>query len=146
MGFPVLVIAVAALHAAFVAYVVFGGFLAVRRPAALVPHVLAVGWGLAGTLAPVVCPLTTLENALRRAAGWSVLPHGFVDHYVTGVVYPDRFAGAARVLAAAIVLASWWIAVRAWRASGALSRSTAAAAAPSPPAPPGPPRHHHAAR
>ena len=35
-----------------------------------------------------ICPLTTVENALRRAAGESGYPGGFVEHYIVPLLYP----------------------------------------------------------
>ena len=35
------------------------------------------------------CPLTTLENALRRRAGGAVYPGGFIAHYLEKIVYWD---------------------------------------------------------
>jgi Protein of Unknown function (DUF2784) len=112
MGFRVLVVMVAATHLAFVAYVVFGGFLTLRWPRAIAPHVAAVGWGFAGTLVPLLCPLTVAENWLRQQAGEPTLRHGFINHYLTGVVYPDGMALSVRIMAGFVVLASWLITYR----------------------------------
>jgi hypothetical protein len=114
MGFRVLAGMVALTHLAFVGYVLIGGFLATRRPAMIAPHLVCVGWVLAGFITPVACPLTTVENALRREAGEPVLHDGFVDHYLTGVVYPEYLAGVVRVLALCVVAMSWYVAYHAW--------------------------------
>jgi hypothetical protein len=104
----VLVRSVAALHLAFLAYVALGGFLAWRWPRALLPHVAAVAWGIASIAFGVPCPLTRLEATLRRAAGASPLdPGGFVDTYLEGVVYPERYTPPVLAAAAALVLVSW---------------------------------------
>lgn len=76
MGFRALVVVVAVTHLAFVAYVLGGGFLAARRPVLVVPHLVGVGWALAGFVTPVACPLTAVENALRRKAGEPMLKGG----------------------------------------------------------------------
>ena len=34
------------------------------------------------------CPLTDLENSLRRAAGQAGYPGGFIEHYLLPIVYP----------------------------------------------------------
>jgi Protein of Unknown function (DUF2784) len=98
---------VAAAHFAFVAYVVGGGFLAWRWPRSLVAHLAAVGWAVAGLSRPVPCPLTALENDLRRRAGQPALLTGFMDHYVDGVFYPRGAASAVRAAAMTAVGASW---------------------------------------
>jgi Protein of Unknown function (DUF2784) len=112
MGFRVLVVMVAATHISFVAYVVFGGFLTLRWPRAIAPHAAAVGWGFAGILVPLLCPLTVAENWARQRAGEPVIRDGFINHYLTGVLYPDHMLLQVRILAGCVMLASWLIAYR----------------------------------
>jgi hypothetical protein len=106
---------VAGLHFAVLAYVVAGGFLAWRWPRSVLAHVGLVGWGLAGLAIRVPCPLTDLENALRRWAGEPTLPSGFIDHYVEGVLYPARLTPLVRYLVAATIAVSWLGAYAHWR-------------------------------
>ncbi|GAA3726715.1 hypothetical protein HDA32_003572 [Spinactinospora alkalitolerans] len=35
------------------------------------------------------------------------MPHGFIDYYITGVLYPEKYLFASRVVAACIVAVSW---------------------------------------
>ncbi len=112
MGFRVLVVMVAATHIAFVAYVVFGGFLTLRWPRAIAPHVTAVAWGFAGILVPLLCPLTVAENWLRQRGGEPLIRDGFINHYLTGVLYPDALLLQVRILAGCVVVLSWLIAYR----------------------------------
>jgi hypothetical protein len=99
---------VAALHLGFLVYVALGGFLAWRWRRALLPHVGAVAWGVASIAFGLSCPLTAWEAALRRAAGAPPLdPGGFVDHYLEGVVYPERYTPLVLAAVAALVVASW---------------------------------------
>ena len=115
MAFRVVADLTAAVHLLFVLYVAFGGFLAWRWPRTIRAHVLAVSWGGASVLVGFDCPLTTVENWARRRAGAEGLPpSGFIDHYLTGVVYPESALGAVRILAAACVLVSWAVL---WRRS-----------------------------
>ncbi len=79
---------VVALHMAFVVFVVAGGLLVIRRPALAWLHLPAVAWGAYAELTATVCPLTPLENALRRAAGDSGYAGSFVDRYVIPLLYP----------------------------------------------------------
>jgi hypothetical protein len=115
MGFRVLVVATATAHFAFMAYVVFGGFLGWRWSGAIAPHLAAACWGLAGTLVPLACPLTAAENWARTQAGETALRGGFIDHYLTGVVYPEHLAGTLRFLALALALGSCVVATLRWR-------------------------------
>ncbi len=94
-------------HFAYLAFVVFGGFLAWRWPRMIVAHLIAAGWGVAIVAAGPNCPLTFLEDRLRRDAGQPGLPSGFIDTYIEGVLYPERYARLAQVLAGLIVVVSW---------------------------------------
>lgn len=106
--FRVLADLIAVTHVAFIAYVVAGGFLAWRWPRTIGLHLLAASWGFATILIGFDCPLTHAENWARRQAALAELPaSGFIDHYLTGVIYPDSALGLIRALAAAAVLVSW---------------------------------------
>jgi hypothetical protein len=96
------------LHFGFLVYVVVGGFLALRWPRTLVLHLAAVAWGLASVLAGLACPLTALEATFRARAGAPPLTGGgFIDHYLEGVVFPERYTPAVLAAVAAVVLTSW---------------------------------------
>jgi hypothetical protein len=100
--------ATAVTHFAFVAYVVVGGFLAWRFPRTIWLHLLAVCWGFGTIVVGFDCPLTHLENWAREHADRARLPSsGFIDHYLTGVIYPEHALGLVRALVAALVVASW---------------------------------------
>jgi hypothetical protein len=103
----VLVTVILVVHFGYLAYVVFGGFLAWRWPRAFWPHLAAAAWGLAVVGIPLTCPLTTAENWARRQAGQSRQTSGFIDRYIEGVLYPERFTLALQVLAGALVVGSW---------------------------------------
>lgn len=94
-------------HFGFLVYVALGGFLAWRRPRWLVPHGLAVLWGALTVTVGLVCPLTAVENWARRRAGDEGLPRGFIDTYLTDVVYPGQYQLAAQLLVAGLVAVSW---------------------------------------
>ncbi len=95
--YAVLVVLTAAAHFTFVAYMVLGGFLAVRWPRTIWVHIPVVIWGIAIELINFVCPLTGLERWARPKAGMAPLdPDGFIDHYLTGVAYPDRRQSRSR--------------------------------------------------
>jgi Protein of Unknown function (DUF2784) len=112
MGYRWLVDVVVAAHFAFLGYLVLGGFLAWRWPRAVVPHLLAAGWGLLVITFPVSCPLTAAENWARVRAGERAQAAGFIDRYVENVLYPERYSGLLRALVALVVLGSY---LGAWR-------------------------------
>jgi hypothetical protein len=103
----VLADAVTALHFVYLAFLVFGGFLAWRWPKAIVVHLLAVVWGVAIVATGPNCPLTWVEDRLRRWAGEGGLPGGFINTYVEGVLYPQRYTPLVRLIVAGLVLVSW---------------------------------------
>lgn len=76
------------IHFAFVLFVVLGGLLALRWPRAAWFHLPAALWGAGIEFAAGICPLTPLENHLRRLGGEAGYTGGFVEHYVLPVLYP----------------------------------------------------------
>ncbi len=106
MVYRVLADAVMMAHFGFLLFLALGGFLAWRYRWVLVPHVAAVGWA-ALSVVGMDCPLTAWEDDLRWLAGEQGLPHGFIDTYLTGVVYPREDVPALQLLVAGLVAASW---------------------------------------
>ena len=115
MAYQVLADVTMTVHFAFLAYVVAGGFAAWRWPRTIWPHLLAAGWGLSIVAFHLHCPLTWLEDWARRRAGGSGLDDGFIETYLTGVVYPQRYVGLLRLLAAMAIAVSWAGALRSRR-------------------------------
>jgi hypothetical protein len=93
------------LHLGFVVFVVLGGLLALRWRAAAWVHLPAALWGAAIELAGWICPLTPLENELRRRGGESGYAGGFVEHYVLPVLYPPGLTRDTQLVLAALVVA-----------------------------------------
>jgi len=99
--------AVLIVHFAFVAFVVAGGALVLRWPRLAWLHVPAVFWGTLVELTGWVCPLTPLENALRRAAGEPGYGGDFVQHYLVPLLYPEGLTrGMQSLLALAVIAAN----------------------------------------
>lgn len=107
MGYRWLADLVMLVHFGFVAYVALGGFLAWWRPWLLLPHALAASWGALTVTAGLTCPLTAWEVWARERAGQQGLPAGFIDTYLTGVVYPERHLLLVQLLVAGVVAVSW---------------------------------------
>jgi len=102
-------------HGAFVAFVILGGFLALRWRQLIWLHVHAAAWGVLIEFGGWICPLTPLENMLRHRAGDAGYSGGFVEHYVVRALYPTGltqgvqwilggFALAINVLAYSLVI------------------------------------------
>lgn len=107
---------VLALHFAFIAFVVAGGLLALRWRWAPLAHLPAAAWGVFVELTGRVCPLTPLENALRRAAGEAGHAGGFVEYWLGAVVYPPALTAPLQLLlAGAVVLVNATVYAGVWR-------------------------------
>ncbi|HEX7037391.1 MAG TPA: DUF2784 domain-containing protein [Pseudomonadales bacterium] len=104
MGYRIAADLVLALHLGFVAAVVLGGFAWLRWRFAPLVHLPIAGWGAYVELAGRACPLTTLENALLRAAGESGYGESFVAHYLLAVLYPNGLTRSAQLTLAALVV------------------------------------------
>jgi hypothetical protein len=97
--------AVVVLHLAFVAFVLFGGLLVLRRPRLAWVHVPAAVWGAWVEFRGLVCPLTPLENWLRLKAGGSGYGGGFVEHYLLSALYPAGLTRGGQIVLGVLVLA-----------------------------------------
>ena len=75
-------------HVAFTAFVIFGGFLAWRWRWLIWAHLPALAWGCWIEISHSICPLTPLENHLRRLGGEAGYAGGFLAHYLVRVLYP----------------------------------------------------------
>jgi hypothetical protein len=78
-------------HAAFVLFAVLGGFFVLRWRRLAWLHIPAVLWAALVELADWFCPLTPLENWLRRRAGITIYQTDFIEHYVMSALYPEPF-------------------------------------------------------
>lgn len=96
------------LHFLFLAYVVVGGFIAWYWPRSIWVHLGCALYGFAVTVVGWVCPLTLVENWGRERAGQAGLADaGFIDHYLTGIIYPDNHLVSIQVAAGGVVAVSW---------------------------------------
>jgi hypothetical protein len=91
MAYRILADAVVLVHAAFVGFVVLGGFLALRWPRIAWAHLPVAAYGLLIELVGWICPLTPLEVWLRRRGGEAGYAGGFVEHHLVPLVYPEPF-------------------------------------------------------
>jgi len=116
MAYRLLADATMLLHAGFLVYLVVGGFLAWRWRRLIWPHVACAAYGLGIVVIGWDCPLTHVENWARERSGRETLPSsGFIDHYLTGVVYPAEHLLTAQLAVAACVLVSWAGVAVLWR-------------------------------
>ncbi|MEU7902031.1 DUF2784 domain-containing protein [Actinoplanes sp. NPDC049118] len=107
MSYRILIAAAVCAHFAFLAFGIFGGFLAWYRPRLIWLQVLSATWLLVIVVTEMTCPLTWLEDRGREGAGLAPLEGGFLDNHVEGVFYPHGYEWAARIVVAVIILTSW---------------------------------------
>jgi multisubunit Na+/H+ antiporter MnhB subunit len=98
-GWAALADAVLVLHGSFVAFVVIGQALVlaglglrwpwVRNRAFRLAHLLAIGIVVVQAWLGVLCPLTILENALRRRAGEAGYAGSFIQHWLHRLIFYD---------------------------------------------------------
>ena len=92
-------------HLAFVVFVALGGLLVWRWRRLAWVHVPMALWGAAIAVVGFTCPLTPLENRLQRLGGRAGYQGGFIEHYVTALVYPAGLTREAQIVLGAAVLA-----------------------------------------
>jgi hypothetical protein len=107
--------AVLLLHLMFIVFAVGGGLLALRWHWMPWLHLPALAWGVTVEFTGWICPLTPLENALRRAGGAAGYTESFVEHYLLPLIYPAALTrelqlvlGGALLLINAVVYALVW--------------------------------------
>jgi hypothetical protein len=104
MLYRLLADAVLLFHAAFVAFVVLGGFWVLIKPSLAWLHLPAVAWGAGIELTGRICPLTPLENQYRQLAGQQGFPGGFLEHYLLAALYPDGLTRRVQITLGLLVL------------------------------------------
>ena len=107
--------AVLVLHLAFIAFAVFGGWLATRWTWLPWLHLPAAAWAVLVECSGSICPLTHLENHFLRLAGEAGYDSSFVERYLWPLIYPQGLERGHQFVIALVVLAvnvaayaSWW--------------------------------------
>ena len=110
------------LHFAFILLVTLGGFVALRWQRFALVHLPAVVWAIFVEVKPgTLCPLTPLEQILRMRAGESAYEGGFIEQYLSPIIYPTMtiqdqyFLGIGLFV---LTLVIYWRVYRKWRSSG----------------------------
>jgi hypothetical protein len=113
--------AVLVVHFAIVVFVVAGlpaivlgnrlGWRLVNSWTFRVAHLAAIGVVVAQAWLGAVCPLTTLESALRTAAGATPYAASFIEHWLQRLLFYEAPAWVFTVAYTAFglaVAAAWW--------------------------------------
>jgi hypothetical protein len=108
---------VLSLHAAYIAWVIFGAFFTRARPRVAALHVATLVYGMIVEIFGFWCPLTALETWLEVRGNLPAYCGPFLLHYLDMVVYPDippklLIAGAVAVCILNLWIYAWRLRVR----------------------------------
>jgi len=92
-------------HLAFIAFALLGGLLALRWRWIPWVHLPAVFWAATVAAFGWLCPLTPLENALRRASGSAEYSGSFIEFYIVPILYPTDLTRELQVFLGFVMLA-----------------------------------------
>ena len=127
MIFRILADLVLVAHGLFVAFVMFGGLLALWKPRLAWLHLPALAWGALVIGMGWICPLTPLEVSLRERAGQEGYAGGFIEHYVLGIIYPEGITRTTQIVLAALLIVGNIVVYALWARRRARGRDQGAA-------------------
>lgn len=104
MGSAVLADTVLVIHGLFIVWAALGALAVWRWPRLAALHLPALAWAVWIEASGGICPLTPLENSLRRAAGQAGYSGGFIDHYLGSIIYPAGLTREVQWLVAGVLL------------------------------------------
>lgn len=96
-------------HVCFILFAALGGFLIFYRRWIWKLHLPAVLWGFAVQYFVWICPLTDLENFFRQKSGAAGYPDGFVNFYLTALIYHDLPVQIHWILGIALILVNFFV-------------------------------------
>lgn len=104
MTYALLADLVVIVHLTFIIFATLGGLLALQWRWFPWLHLPAAGWGAFVEISGRICPLTPIENRLRRAAGGPTYEGDFVERYLLPVIYPIGLTEEVQLLLGGLVL------------------------------------------
>jgi Protein of Unknown function (DUF2784) len=110
--YQVMVAGVLSLHAAYIAWVIFGAFFTRGRPRLAALHVAMLVYGVIIEIFGFWCPLTAFETWLEVRGGVSAYRGPFLLHYLDAVVYPSIPPNLLIAGAVAVCILNLWIYAR----------------------------------
>ena len=104
MWYRLLADAVLIVHLAFIVFVALGGLLVLHWPRLAWLHLPAIAWGAWIEFSGWICPLTPLEVGLRARSGEATYTGGFIEHYITRLIYPEGLDRRHQIVLGVFVL------------------------------------------
>jgi hypothetical protein len=92
------------LHLFFIVFVLLGGLFILWRRFIVWLHIPVVIWALVLEFLGLICPLTPLENALRKTGGDAGYSGGFIEHYLIPLIYPSSLTRELQMILGGIVI------------------------------------------
>ena len=92
------------VHFLFIGFVVLGGWLVFKWRWLIFLHLPAVAWGILLEFQGWLCPLTPWEQQFRLAAGDTSYESGFIEHYLTPLIYPANLDHDMQLVLGSFVL------------------------------------------
>ncbi len=92
------------IHGLVILFILLGGVLALWRRWVAWVHLPFAAWGVLVEAMGWICPLTPLENRLRRAAGSGGYEGGFIEHYLIPMIYPSGLTAEIQLGLAILVV------------------------------------------
>ena len=97
--------AVAAVHIAYVIFVLLGSLLVLAQPKLMWVHLAAVAWAGLTLIFDFGCPLTPWEKRFWKLGGVEPYPEGFLQHHVLRTRFaPSKERRNHALLGAAAIL------------------------------------------
>ena len=104
MLYPLLADLVVLIHLLFVLFAVLGALLVIWWRKVLWLHLPAAVWAAWIEFSGKICPLTPLENWLRRRGGGSGYAGDFVGHYLMPILYPAGLTRKVQFILGGVVI------------------------------------------
>jgi hypothetical protein len=89
----------------FILFVLLGGFLSLINKRWVFVHLPAAIWGAIVEFKGFLCPLTPLENWLRKKGGYSVYEGDFIENYLLPILYPSTLTKKVQIALGSLVIA-----------------------------------------
>lgn len=101
------------VHLCFILFAIFGGLFVLCYRSVWKLHLPALVWGFLVQYFVWICPLTSWENYFRALGGEAGYDGGFIEHYVSAIIYPG-FISPQTHLILAVLLATFNVLVYAY--------------------------------
>ena len=85
------------IHLLFIIFVIGGGLLTLRWKKAAWLHLPLLAWAIFIEFTGWVCPLTPVENSLRKMGGGSGYGGSFIEHYLLPIIYPGAMTRGVQI-------------------------------------------------